>query len=403
VITPPCVYSRSVFCLAIFLLTIAGCLTLSMDAAAQSAYPYAPSAHRHTPKGDPVTPKFEYVCPGKTLFPDPPEHGPRQSYNNPWEQDYPAVVFDARDGLSYWLDYGPRGSDARLVRFNSLFTPVVATTEKVLVLICGLHFNATASAVPTTVALAAGGPQIDLDAAAGAVPNVAEASGGVAPHLDFDGGGRQQQPPPSDCATLDRAANAAHTVYHEKRKAVQSLLEASGLLEAGSPFSFGQLRADILKATPAPAVRDPQNLTTFKASLASAQGLATRLAKTATSWNALIQGSDFTKAWDALGQALDTAKKAEDDYKKASCPVGVADATNAKIDADVQNFDDLKKELKDATDDLRGARTNLLAAYVALDDWYESSNVSSILILPPVSANSLTQLVVQVSDPWVPG
>ena len=95
-------------------------------------------------------------------------------------------------------------------------------------------------------------------------------------------------------------------------------------------------------------------------------------------------------------------KEAEDNRNAASCPVSAGTVTDAKLDADQKNFEDLKHKLDGAAGELRDARTNLLLAYKALDDWYKCSSVSTVLILPPVSKNSLTRLVIQVSDLWVP-
>ena len=179
-----------------FLLALFVTIVLCVDAMAQSHD--APRQPDTTEAPD--TPNFSKVCPGKTLF--PPSSGPRGSYANGWQQDYPAVVFDARNGVSYWLDYSPSPS---LVRFDSIFTPVTYTTEKVLVLICGLHFNATASAVPTTQAVPDGGPQIDLAAAALSPPSPA------APPAIGAQAKRVPPPPPppplvNPCPGLDKAA-----------------------------------------------------------------------------------------------------------------------------------------------------------------------------------------------------
>src|ERR1035438_865781 len=184
-IAPPCVFRRPVFRLAIFLLTMAGSLTLSTLAVAQGPSPQAPADPSAAPpafaaqpssaqgqtKKVPKAPEpqtFQTVCPDRSLFPDKTVSGLRESYQYLWEQDYPAIVFNARDGKSYWLDQGKEPKKAKdtdgdkvakkgkepveptFVPLTSLFTPVTYTTEKVLVLVCGLHFGATATPVPTT-------------------------------------------------------------------------------------------------------------------------------------------------------------------------------------------------------------------------------------------------------------
>ena len=381
-----------------FVLAVFAVLMLCVGAEAQDSQ--IKEAPRQT---DADKPQFSKVCPSEALFPS--ASGPRGSYANGWQQDYPTVVFNAQDGVSYWLDYSPSPS---LTRLSSIFTPVTYTTEKVLVLICGLHFNATAAAVPTTESVSDGGPQIDLSAAGSSLPTPAVAPAAPTPpaqNIQPDVQNVQPSPPaptvqpcPSD---IDKAAGDANDSYNDARSEVARLLSASGLLEE-SPFTFAKLKQEIFVAIPAENSWDPHNLTTFNRSLSLVRSLATRLATSTSTWNSLVQGTDFASAWSALGKAKEGVKVAEDKRKAAACQPDSGAVTDAQLDADRSDFDTIKKDLDKATAELRAARANLLSAYEALDSWYSRSSVSTVLILPPVSSNSLTRLVVQVSDPWVP-
>jgi len=351
----------------------------------------------------PYRTNFAEVCPDRNLFPPSGAPGLRNSYAESWQRDYPAIVYNARDGKGYWLDYGQNADPGNMILLDSLFTPVTYTAEKIIVFVCGLHFEAKATAVPTTQTIPDGGPQIDLTAAASALPTVNAPPAETGPPPSGGPEAQQANPnthsanQPSDaCTEATSLAAKLDGPYKGALDEMKRVLKTSGIFE-NSPFSFENLATEIADRTPTPSTEDPHNLTAFQSSLSKEQYLANRLSTSIAGWNAFLQSKEFTSAWTALGDSENKAEAIMKEYEGANCT-----QNNEALIEDRNRFGHKKKKLEKAALALRQARRNLLNAYKVLDDWYYESSVSTVLILPPVSANSLTQIAVNVTDPWVP-
>jgi hypothetical protein len=377
------------------------------------------------------------VCPDAPLFPGT---NSRDSYQNQkyWQQDYPTLIFDAKTGTGYWLEYPDRKwadkahktpAKATLWPISSIFTPVVYTAEKVLIRVCGLHFNATAQTTPTTQAVPDGGPQIDI--ASPAVPATAApqqtlpAPSPTAGPAKKGGSGTKAISPgdiaqileggtrlPTPCDAVDTEAGTAIRAFKDanstpagavsKLHQLQQVVDDSGVVSPGAAY-FTNLANDIRETTPS-APFQTHNLTAFNASLAKIQPLAQRLATLINAWNSLMANSDFTAAWGPVSTAQPMVAAALIDYNKVYDRNLCTGAQRDMLVALTSAADQLAvaADINSARLALQNARSNLFNAYSALDDWYQASSVSTLLILPPVSGNSLTQIAVQVTDPWVP-
>jgi hypothetical protein len=391
---------------------------------------------------------LQSVCPDRDLFPNPSSPGLRNSYAVPFEQDYPGIVYDAGTGLSYWLDY--RDAPKRpLVPINSYFTPITYTTEKLFVMICGLHFDATPSVTPTTITVADGGPQIDdgtviASPAAPSTPAVATKPAAATESAAYAHAIKPRKPrlppvpkPPvcdpdavkqlvDQANAAAKAATDAITHFNASLNEIRRQLNQAGLPfnSAGQPdyppfwspdtsmaISYLPTYVDDGVSLTDLDLHNPHHFTSTRTVVRDA---GQQLASAVSNWNTLLQSPDFLAAWKEFQKsslqfqaatkqiadwnnkytALDASSKACVDQQHIDAPPDMA-PSEASYATETQMFNNRSQFLSDA-------RAALVRAQLAMNRWYSRSSVSFIQMLPSVSGNSITQIAVQVTNPSVP-
>jgi hypothetical protein len=359
-------------------------------------------------------------CSPETYFVGPnPSPGVRPTYNAYWQKDYLWLIYDAQSGQMSWWEYPSKPAqpnEATLLPFRSptSFTPVTFTTEKIIVLVCNAHFGSTASIVPDTQSVPEAVPQ-SLFSEAKMIPPPPPPPPGEAGGFktltsiqNLDHG-----TPCKDDPTLEKKLTDAENVLKQLQVAIEKY---KGDLKDQPPPGFDEainhLHTLVTTAkSTEEAVRNNQTVdqtTRFNAALKEVRDAAvllTALTKSADS------GANLAKS------DIDAIKKIADDLNAKTADLNtsntrpcsdslqhrISDFNTAvgKINADAEQvvFPDA---LKKAQDCLKSFNSDIVVLEIKLNEDHDSSSIGILKYLSPVTANSVTQVSIAVTDPWVP-
>lgn len=381
------------------------------------------------PSKDKSQPESSSACPDlETLYPDVTNAGTtfRKSFDKGWTKDYPEFIFNAATGLRYWQEAGPSAPR----QITSVFAPSTFTTEKILIRVCGLHFNSKPNVSAVTQTVPAGGPQVDdaiqqapaIGAAAqqNLIAERVTALGDV-PAAIFETQPRTKATQPDPCQQLDTDRSAAEAELKQYETLRAALLPGLKSLDAswlpGQTVFFEKLKSeiqgelttqdDLLKSGP-----PYSDIAAFRKSRDRSSQQAAALAQLLARYNKLAVDKNFSANWVKLKAEIPKLKGALKNYTQSRKAAAAADpkcAGLAGADAVTQQLSDTIDEgVAIVTDLYNGVRSllidqqNIAQQDVNLNRWYAGSAVSVYLYLDPVSSNSLTEISFNFSDPWKP-
>jgi hypothetical protein len=393
-------------------------LSVSAQTPYGSAKPSPPSMPISPPSVRIPTPAIPSCRPDTYFEPPGSTPGVRPTYTTYWQKDYLWLIYDAQSGEMSWWEYPRKSAGPAWLPFSSptSFTPVTFTTEKIMVLVCNAHFGSTASIVPETQAVPEAIPQ-SLFAAEVAPPT----------------------PPPSPIKTSEVAGLGAvgpifaldqGTACHDDPEVEKQFVDAKHVLEQLQE-AIANYKNDFNHPPPPEFIEAIRHLQTLVASATSDEDAVRNdpTARQTTRFNAalkevrdaavllpaLIKGAESEAS--LTKPRLDAIRKIADTLNAKTADLNASNThpCNLLLQDDIKSFnaavEKIKKDpldtaftnaLKQAQDIVESLNSDIVLLEIKLNEDHDNSSIAILKYLPPVTANSVTQVSIAVTDPWVP-